>query len=180
MIVLIGGSSHVGKTLLAQKFLERFHYPYLSLDHLKMGMIRSGMTNLTVYDDVEMRYFLWPIVAEMIKTAIENKQNLIVEGCYIPETWKAFFSEEELKQIRCSFIMMSESYIRSNFDCICRHANAIEARVEDDLDLDRLIRCSAGFLEDCLTHQIPYYLIDNEFDLDAMANTIASDMGLSF
>lgn len=84
MIILITGASHTGKTLLAQKMLEKYHYPYLSIDHLKMGLIRSGNTNLTPEDDDDLTTYLWPIVREMIKTAIENKQNLIVEGCYIP------------------------------------------------------------------------------------------------
>ena len=42
MIILITGASRVGKTILAQKMLEKYKYPYLSLDHLKMGLIRSG------------------------------------------------------------------------------------------------------------------------------------------
>ena len=85
MIILITGASHTGKTLLAQKLLEKYHYPYLSIDHLKMGLIRSKHTNLTpMSDDDKLTEYLWPIVAEMIKTAIENNQNLIVEGCYIP------------------------------------------------------------------------------------------------
>ena len=46
MVVLIAGSSHTGKTLLAQKLLEKYKYPYLSIDHLKMGLIRSKNTNL--------------------------------------------------------------------------------------------------------------------------------------
>ncbi len=44
MIILIGGSSHTGKTLMAQKLLEKYKFPYLSIDHLKMGLIRSGKT----------------------------------------------------------------------------------------------------------------------------------------
>ena len=51
MIILITGASHTGKTLLAQKLLEKYKYPYLSIDHLKMGLIRSGQTELTPYDD---------------------------------------------------------------------------------------------------------------------------------
>ena len=47
MIVLIAGASHTGKTLLAQRLLEKYKYPYLSIDHLKMGLIRSGNTELT-------------------------------------------------------------------------------------------------------------------------------------
>ena len=61
------------KTLFAQKLLEKYKYPYLSIDHLKMGLIRSGQTNLTVEDDEQLTKYLWSIVVEMIKTAIENK-----------------------------------------------------------------------------------------------------------
>ena len=86
MIVLIAGASHTGKTALAQKLLERYGYPYLSLDLLKMGLIRSGYTGLTPMDDDALTEYLWPVVREMIRTAIENRQNLIVEGCYIPVT----------------------------------------------------------------------------------------------
>jgi adenylate kinase family enzyme len=37
MIILLTGASHTGKTLLAQRMLEKYKYPYLSIDHLKMG-----------------------------------------------------------------------------------------------------------------------------------------------
>lgn len=73
MIVLITGASHTGKTVLAQKLLEKYHYPYLSLDHLKMGLIRSGYATLTPEDDNELTGYLWPVVREMIKTAIEHR-----------------------------------------------------------------------------------------------------------
>ena len=98
MIYLIGGSSHVGKTFLAQKLLERFHIPTLSLDHLKMMFIRSHLTDLTVEDDYEMRYFLWPYAAELIKTAIENHQEMIIEGCYIPSEWRDAFREKRAEE----------------------------------------------------------------------------------
>ena len=51
MVILITGASHTGKTLLAQRMLEKYKYPYLSIDHLKMGLIRSGKTTLTPEDD---------------------------------------------------------------------------------------------------------------------------------
>ena len=121
MIILITGASHTGKTLLAQKMLEKYNYPYLSIDHLKMGLIRSGNTSLTPCDDDKLTEYLWPIVREMIKTAIENKQNLIVEGCYIPFDWKKDFEEEYLKNIKYRCIIMSEKYIRNNFDEILKH-----------------------------------------------------------
>ena len=83
MIILITGASHTGKTALAQRLMEKNSYPYFSIDHLKMGLIRTGHTALTpTSDDTELTNYLWPIVCEIIKTAIENKQNLIVEGCF--------------------------------------------------------------------------------------------------
>lgn len=82
MIVFIAGGTHTGKTLAAQKLLEKYHYPYLSIDHLKMGLIRSGICPLSPEsDDGELTAYLWNIVKEIVKTALENRQNLVVEGC---------------------------------------------------------------------------------------------------
>ena len=64
MVVLITGGSHTGKTLLAQRLLEKYQYPYLSIDHLKMGLIRSGNTALTPMDEEQLTDNLWPIVRE--------------------------------------------------------------------------------------------------------------------
>ena len=75
MVVLITGASHTGKTLLAQKLLEKYKYSVLSIDLLKMGLIRSKNTDLTPKDDEELGFYLWKIVKEIVKTAIENKQN---------------------------------------------------------------------------------------------------------
>ena len=73
MVIIITGASHVGKTILAQRMLEKYKYPYFSIDHLKMGLIRSGITDFTPEDDDELTDYLWPIVREIIKTAIENE-----------------------------------------------------------------------------------------------------------
>ena len=131
MVILITGATHTGKTKLAQRMLERYGYPYLSMDHLKMGLIRSGQTDLTPEDDDELTDYLWPIVREIVKTAIENRQNLIVEGCYVPDHWRRDFSEEYLADIRFLCLAMTESYIDSRFDEIKAHASDIEARLDD-------------------------------------------------
>ena len=99
MIILITGASHTGKTLLAQRMLEKYKYPYLSVDHLKMGLIRSGNTGLTAENDDTLTEYLWPIVREIIKTAAENNQNMIVEGCYIPPDWRQAFDDVQRKRL---------------------------------------------------------------------------------
>ena len=131
MIILITGASHTGKTLLAQKMLEKYKYPYLSIDHLKMGLIRSGNTDLTPEDDDELTEYLWPIIREIVKTAIENRQNLIVEGCYIPFRWRQDFNEQYLASIRFICLAMSERYIENYFGEIIGHESEIENRFVD-------------------------------------------------
>ncbi len=131
MIIIITGASHTGKTVLAQRMLEKYKYPYLSIDHLKMGLIRSGNTKLTPCDDDELTDYLWPIVSEMIKTAIENKQNLIVEGCYVPSDWRSSFEDEYLLQIRFICLAMTDNYIESHFSEIIKHGSDIESRLDD-------------------------------------------------
>ena len=141
MIILISGASHTGKTALAQKLLEKYNYPYLSIDHLKMGLIRSGNTELTpLSDDDKLTQYLWPIVREMIKTAIENKQNLIVEGCYIPFEWKKDFSEEYLSEIKYYCLVMTESYIKNHFADIKKYENIIEKRLCSELEIEEYYR----------------------------------------
>ena len=131
MVILITGASHTGKTVLAQKFLEKLHYPYLSVDHLKMGLIRSGQTALTPEDDEQLTDYLWPIVREMIKTAIENRQDLIVEGCYVPFGWRKDFDAEYLASIRFVCLAMTDAYIDAHFGTIKAHASDIESRLDD-------------------------------------------------
>ena len=131
MILIITGASHAGKTYLAQRMLEKNKYPYFSIDHLKMGLIRSGITDLTPEEDDALTDYLWPIVREIIKTAIENEQNLIVEGCYIPFDLRNSFGEQYLQSIRFICLAMSDEYIDSHFEEIKSHSSDIETRLDD-------------------------------------------------
>ena len=166
MILFLTGASHTGKTLLSQKLMERYHIPYFSIDHLKMGLIRSGQTDLTPMDDDLLTAYLWPIVREMVKTAIENDQSMIVEGCYIPFDWAKDFPPDYLRHIRYRCLIMSEAYIRANFQRIRDFANAIEHRVDDsDLSADDLIRDNNQNLQLCKEHGCEYLLIDGDYSL---------------
>lgn len=168
MIILITGASHTGKTHLAQKLLEKYKYPYLSIDHLKMGLIRSGKTELTpLSDDADLTSYLWPIVREMIKTAIENKQNLIIEGCYIPSNWAKDFTAEYLKKIKYYCLIMSENYIKNHFDDIKKYANVIENRLDDtDFTKESAINDNAQVLALAKKHNVNYILIDDKYEID--------------
>ena len=168
MVILISGASHTGKTNLAQRLLEKYKYPYLSIDHLKMGLIRSGNSELTPMSDVmELTAYLWPIVREMIKTAVENEQNLIVEGCYIPFDWQKDFDENYLSQIQYICLIMSERYIRSHFEDIRTYASVIEQRLDDsDCTMEFVLQENAQTLDMCKKYNANYLLIDDEYNVD--------------
>ena len=167
MIVLIAGASHTGKTALAQKLLEKYKYPYLSIDHLKMGLIRSGNTELTPMDDDDLTEYLWPIIREIIKTAVENKQNLIVEGCYIPFDWEKDFSREYLDSIQYYCLIMSENYVRNHFVDIKKNANIIENRLDDEgCTMDSVLADNVHTLNLAKKHKVNYILIDDKYEVD--------------
>ena len=167
MIVLITGASHTGKTFLAQKLLEKYKYPYLSIDHLKMGLIRSGYTKLTLENDKALTDYMWPIIREMIKTAIENKQNLIIEGVYIPFDWEKDFTKKYLEDIKSYCLVMSENYIKTHFKDIKKYANVIEKRLDDDwCTIESVLDDNAQFLALAKKYNTNFILIDETYKVN--------------
>ena len=152
---------------LFEKLLEKYKYPYLSIDHLKMGLIRSGNTELTPMDDNELTEYLWPIVREMIKTAIENNQNLIVEGCYIPFDWQKDFERQYLEQIKYYCLVLSENYIRNHFADIKKYANVIENRLDDEwCTMENVLSENTQMLESAKKYNVNYILINDKYEIN--------------
>ena len=169
MVIIITGASHTGKTLLAQRILEKKKFSYLSIDHLKMGLIRSGNTDLTPYDDDKLTPYLWGIVKEIIKTAIENGQNLTVEGCYVPFDWQKDFSDEALKSIRYVCLVMTDRYIEENYGSIMSNSSVIEKRIDDSYCTKEMLKLdNAEFLKGCENHGLYHYDIDKKYDVTAV------------
>ncbi len=166
MVILISGTTHTGKTALSQRLMEKYKMPYFSVDHLKMGLIRSGKTSLTVHDDKELTPYLWQIVKEMIKTAIENGQNVIIEGCYIPFDWQKDFDENYLREIKFFCLVMTAEYIENNFADIVKFQNVIEKRISTDVDKEQLISENSQNLQLCKKFGLKYILIDKTYKID--------------
>lgn len=173
MVILIAGSSHTGKTLLAQKLLEKYKYPYLSIDHLKMGLIRSKNTNLTpLSDDQELTNYLWPIVKEIIKTAIENNQNLIIEGCYVPFDYKKDFDNQYLSNIEYYCLIMSENYIKTHYEDIKKYASVIENRINDEITIESVLEDNAYYLKEVQKHNLNHIIIDDEYKIENLVDKL--------
>ena len=165
MVLLIAGGSHTGKTVLAQRILEKYSWPYLSIDHLKMGLIRAGYTHLTPSDDEELTAYLWPVVREMAKTAIENDQNLVIEGCYIPFDWDKDFDEKYSSSIEAVWLVMTEEYIRCHFEDVMDHANAVEQRMDDDFSMEMMLVENERNLQFCRKYGRKVILISDRYDV---------------
>ena len=100
----------------------------------------------------------------MIKTAIENGQNLIVEGCYIPFDWKNDFDTEYLQEIRYICLVMASDYIQNHWPDICFHANDIEYRLDDSgLTPENLESENQKYLYGCIDNGLNYILIKNGY-----------------
>lgn len=170
VIILIAGSSHTGKTVLAQKLLNKYGFTYLSQDHLKMGLIRSGISTITPEDDIEdIMKAVWPITREIVKTCIENHQNLTVEGCYIPFDYYNDFSEEYLNHIKYTCLIFSEKYIYEHYEDILSHACDIESRDIDDAKYctrEMLLSENKSNLDKCKEMMCDYILIDDKYEVD--------------
>lgn len=166
MIILISGTTHTGKTSLSQRLMEKYKIPYLSIDHLKMGLIRSGETSYAVNDDEKLTPYLWQIVKEIVKTAIENKQNLIIEGCHIPFDWQKDFDESYLREIKFYCLIMSAEYIENNFSDILKFENVIESRISTDVNKCDLIADNKRNLQLCQEYRLKYIIIDKNYTID--------------
>ena len=165
MVILISGTSHTGKTLISQKLLEKLHYPYLSIDHLKMGLYRGGKSNfnpLTAYSEITKE--MWPVLEGIIKTCIENEQNIILEGCFIPKDYHKYFTPEYLKHIKYMCIILSDNYLDTKFDNLTKYANVIEKRLDDDVEYPLLKRCNKEFLDSCNLYNHHYYLVNDDYN----------------
>ncbi len=131
-----------------------------------MGLIRSGNTKLTpLSDDDKLTEYLWPVIREIIKTAIENKQNMIIEGCYIPFDWEEHFSKDYLENIRYYCLVMSKNYIENNFDVIKKYANVIETRQYDDYTIENAVEDNLKVFESAKKHKVNYILIDENYSV---------------
>ena len=167
MVILIGGVSCTGKTLMAQRLLTKYKIPYLSIDHLKMGLIRGNKyCDFTATDgDDEISYKLWPIVKGIIMTNIENGQHIIIEGCYIPPEHIRDFEPEYLKQIIALYIGFSKNYIDNHFDTgIIGHLSEIEQKGFDDyIDRNNFLRLHSHLKESCKLNNAKFFEINDDY-----------------
>ncbi|GIN99141.1 hypothetical protein J6TS1_50110 [Siminovitchia terrae] len=172
MIILISAVGSTGKTLMAQKLLERYHIPYLSIDHLKMGLYRGDKhCGFTPLDNTEViGDNLWPILKGIIMTNIENEQHIIIEGCYILPHYLKDFDINYSEKIISVFLGFSTNYIQENFEGrIVKYRNAVELRGwPEERTIKELIKEHKEFKAQCLQAGVRYFEIENDYDKEIL------------
>lgn len=169
MVILIGGGSHAGKTLLAQRLLERYHYPCTSIDHIKMGIIRGNPAcGFTATDsDEKISQHLWGILKGMIDTCLENSQNLILEGCYLPP--------EKVMQLRggeivAVYLLLGKEYIVRHFSDMLRYESVIERRGgPDEQGMETFIEANERLKAACQAAGAPWFEISENYEQELQA-----------
>lgn len=173
MIIVISGNGYMGKTLMAQSLLEKYKIPYLSIDHLKMGMYRGNRDcGFTPLDSTEIiGEKLWPILKGIIMTNIENKQSMIIEGCYILPHYLKDFEKTYAEKIISVFLGYSTSYIKENFESnILKHRSVIEDRGElhkeeaSQATISEYIKENDAFRRRCMEHGARFFEIDSNYE----------------
>lgn len=136
MLLFLQGASHAGKTTFTKHLARLTGAGVVSLDLLKMGLIKSGNTDfagLTPEDDDAIAERLWPIVREIALVADENGQSLIIEGVSLPFDGAGTLAKESGESRAAAFaITFSEEYIRNQYGRICKEASASERRVHQE------------------------------------------------
>lgn len=164
MVIIITGASHTGKTYLSNRLIKELKYSAISMDSIKMGLIRSGQTDLTVEDDIKLTSYLWPIFSNTIKTIIENKQNAIIEGCYVPFNFMDDFDDFYKLDIKFVCLGFSKNYIENNFDKIKEYSCIVENRLDEKyLTIDYLNKENDYYVNGFKSINSFVYLIDKDY-----------------
>ena len=172
MVILISAVSSTGKTLIAQRLLEKYHISYLSIDHLKMGLYRGDKNcGFTPLDSTEViGDKLWPILKGIIMTNIENRQHIIIEGCYILPHYLKDFDTNYSEKIIPVFLGFSKNYIQKNFETrIVKYRNAVELRNwPEERTTKELIEEHKEFKAKCLQAGVRYFEIENDYEKEIL------------
>lgn len=168
MVILISAPSCSGKTLLAQQLLEKHKMPYYSIDHIKMGLIRGldaiGFTAESSDDHISEK--IWPIIKGIIMTAIENHQNVIIEGAYIKPEYLLEFDAHYKKHIVPIFLCFSQTYINHHYESrILGHRNVIENRLYNETrDITFFLESHERLINACLLNKQTFFLVDDSYE----------------
>jgi len=82
LVILIGGATRSGKSILSRRLAANLGWPILSLDVLKMGLSRA-VPSLGIdpaSPSAAVGRVMWPLIRAMLENAVETASDYIFEG----------------------------------------------------------------------------------------------------
>lgn len=183
MVILLGGYSCTGKTLLANRLMKELKVPYFSMDYLKMAIFRSDESCgfRPMDSDEHIADKIWPIVKEMIYTYIENGQDMIIEGCYVMPEAVSKLNPDYMNEIYPIFIGFSETYIRTHFqEKIIAYKGAIEeGEPIDERPMEHFIEQHASIKMRTEQNGFRFYEINDDYgkSMERVFNVLKEILG---
>lgn len=166
-VILIGGVGGTGKTLLAKQLMKKLHIPYVCIDHLMMGMLRSETAcGFSVDDSAEtIGQAMWPLLVGFIKTNIENQHSIILEGFQLQPELIAQFEEPYRSQLLSVFVGFSEVHFRAGqFAKIEQYRHVVEQRLPETYDLEMLVQSHQQLQANCQKSEMPFFELDGDYN----------------
>jgi 2-phosphoglycerate kinase len=171
LLYIIGGAARAGKTIIAQEFLERSQVPFLSLDLLKMSLVK-GMPEAGIDPQESSRRLairLWPVVRGLASTILENARDYLIEGDMILPSQVREISADFPGQIRSCFVGFGDESVSKKLFVIRKHTGPedwlIDLGEEEALQaVAELIQFSNELREQAREHGVAYFDSSADFD----------------
>ena len=186
MLLLVGGTSRSGKTLIARKILADNHIPYLSLDWLMMGF-NDGIPEYGIHHLLwpnEIAEKMGPFLLGMIDSMLVDGMDYVIEGEAMLPRLVADLVEKHPDKIRAVFVGYTDINARDKVALVKQHGNGendwltkksdeyIRDHVENMIAYSKMVRSG------CEQHRLPYFDTSDDFSgaIEAAADFLVGDV----
>jgi len=123
MIYIVSGASRSGKSIIAKRFLQRNHVPYMPLDSMMMGFM-NGVPSMGIHDRLwphEIAEKMWPFLEAMCENMLNNKIDYLFEGEAVWPQYIKGFADRHPGQVRICFLGFVDVDIPSKVSDVKRY-----------------------------------------------------------
>jgi hypothetical protein len=170
LLLFIGGAARTGKGILARRLLVECQLPYLSLDVLKMGLVR-GAPEFEIDPNagsIVVGERLWPLVREMSASLLRDDVDYVIEGELLPKHVAAL-QQAHPAQVKACFLGYTTVAPEQKVRDIRAYAGLPNDWPSDYSDSDLLsiisreIEFSRYLKAECAANDVPYFDTSRKF-----------------
>lgn len=183
-LILLGGTSGTGKTLLAERLARHLGFACFSLDYAMMGLYRGfPETGITPTDgDTTIAEKMWGFTEGLLVAMLENGRSAVVEGIQLPPVQIAGLCQRFPDRLFSFFLVFSNRYMVQQGDMIARFRNVAERRLDMTIPDSETRSAENRSMEAiCLESGLPCLVIDDDFnrEQDRLTMVILESIGIN-